>query len=101
MHTGEASKGGVAPEDALDLCRALHEAPGIDLRGLMTMPPYTADPADSAPFFEHLAGLADQGKALGLPLHELSMGMTQDFEVAIAHGATWVRVGTAIFGPRQ
>lgn len=98
---GEASKGGVEPEQALERCKALSRVEGIRIVGLMTLPPYREDPEDVAPFFEELADLAARGRAEGLPLHELSMGMSHDFKVAIRHGATWVRVGTAIFGARQ
>lgn len=101
VHSGDPSKGGVDPEEALDLCRGLHSTPGVRLRGLMTLPPWTEDPADAAPFFAHLGSLATEGRAQGLPLDELSMGMTHDYRTAIAHGATWVRIGTAIFGPRE
>jgi len=96
----EDTKGGVLASTALDLCRALHAEPGVDLKGLMTMPPPTDDPEDAAPFFARLADLAARGRAEGLPLTELSMGMSGDYPVAIRHGATWVRIGTAIFGAR-
>jgi len=96
----EATKSGVAGDEALALCRALHAVPGIALKGLMTMPPPSDDPEAGAPEYARLAALAERGRAEGLPLHELSMGMSGDYEVAIRHGATWVRVGTAIFGPR-
>ena len=97
---GEASKSGVGVEEALSLCQAAHAHPGVELRGLMTMPPPVEDPQEAAPFFATLAEIATEGRRRGLPLAELSMGMSHDFEVAIAHGATLVRVGTAIFGPR-
>ena len=97
---GEATKGGVDPSEALERCASLHATPGIRVVGLMTLPPFRPDPEDVAPFFEELADLAARGRSRGLPLHELSMGMSHDFEVAIRYGATWVRVGTAIFGPR-
>ncbi len=97
---GEESKSGVAPEAALALCEAVAATPGLALRGLMTIPPYREDPEDVAPFFQALAELAAAGRARGLTLTELSMGMSHDFEVAIRHGATIVRVGTAIFGAR-
>lgn len=97
---GEAAKSGVAPEEALEAVRSLGAVDGIEVVGLMTLPPRVSRPQDAAPYFEQLAELAARGRAEGLALHELSMGMTADFEVAIAHGATWVRVGTAIFGPR-
>ncbi len=97
---GEATKSGVEVDEALALCQALDLHPGVELRGLMTIPPPVDDPADAAAFFATLAELAAEGHRRGLPLAELSMGMSHDFEVAIAHGATLVRVGTAIFGPR-
>ena len=97
---GEASKSGVPAHEALDAVRALDAIEGIEIRGLMTLPPPVDDPEQAAPWFEQLAELAAKGRAQGLRLDELSMGMTHDFEVAIAHGATWIRVGTAIFGPR-
>ncbi|MBX2801715.1 MAG: YggS family pyridoxal phosphate-dependent enzyme [Myxococcales bacterium] len=97
----EHSKGGVPPQEALERCATLGEVPGIRVVGLMTLPPRVELPEQAAPYFAQLAELAATGRDQGLPLTELSMGMSHDFEVAIAHGATWVRVGTAIFGPRQ
>ncbi len=97
----EASKGGVMPSDVLDRCRVLHGLDGIEMVGLMCLPPFDADPEASAPWFAELAELAKRGRADGLPLRELSMGMSNDFAVAIRHGANWIRVGTAIFGPRS
>lgn len=98
--SGEQSKGGVGPDGALALCAAVAALPGLALSGLMTMPPHTEDPADSRPFFAALAALAAQGRAAGLPLKELSMGMSGDFEHAVMEGSTMVRVGTDLFGPR-
>lgn len=98
---GEASKGGVPPEQALDRCRALQEVEGIEIVGLMTMPPPQTDPEANAPYFDQLATLAARGRERGLALRELSMGMSADYLVAIRYGATWVRVGTAIFGSRS
>jgi len=98
---GEESKGGVTPETALDLARGIAAVPGIRLDGLMTMPPPADDPEASRPAFTALAQLRDRlAQELGAPLPVLSMGMSGDFEVAIACGATHVRVGTAIFGAR-
>jgi len=97
---GETTKHGVDPTSALDLCRVLSGMPGLALEGLMCVPPATADPAAAAPHFRRLADLALEGRARGLPLHRLSMGMSHDFEVAVACGATHVRVGTAVFGER-
>jgi pyridoxal phosphate enzyme (YggS family) len=93
----EPQKSGVRPADVLATAREVGALPGVSLRGLMCIPPADADPA---PHFRRLATLAEEGRAAGLPLHELSMGMSHDFEVAIRCGATLVRVGTAIFGER-
>ncbi len=98
---GEASKGGLPPREVLDRCEVLSKIEGIEIVGLMTLPPWSEDPQDAAPWFAQVADLAARGRARGIPLHELSMGMSHDFEVAIHHGATWVRVGTAVFGERR
>ena len=98
---GEASKSGVPLEGALAACEVLATVEGFVLTGLMTLPPSVDDPEDTAPYFERLANLAHEGRQVGLPLDELSMGMSHDFEVAIRYGATHVRVGTSIFGPRS
>lgn len=92
---GEATKSGFAPGDLGRALEALAGLPGLRVRGLMTIPPQVADPEQARPWFRILAGLA---KEHGLA--ELSMGMSADFEVAIEEGATMVRLGTAIFGPR-
>ena len=94
----ELSKAGVLPEDALARCEELEQVDGIHLRGLMTIPPLDQDPGR---YFQMLADIASEGRRRGLGLDELSMGMSADFEVAIAHGATLVRVGSAIFGRRE
>ncbi len=96
----EASKGGVAPEAALELAATVHALPQVEVAGLMCIPPPVDRPEDAAPHFRALAALAAAGRDQGLPLHELSMGMSHDHEVAVRCGATLVRVGTAIFGPR-
>ena len=97
---GELSKGGVPIDDALSFCEEVERADGVALRGLMTIPPPVASPEAAGPWFAQMAELAAGGRRRGLPLDELSMGMSGDYEVAIRHGATLVRVGTAIFGPR-
>lgn len=97
----EDSKGGVPPDRAIDRCHELAQVEGIEIVGLMCLPPYTADPEASAPAFASLASLAEVGRSQGLALTELSMGMSHDFHVAVRYGATWVRVGAAIFGPRR
>ncbi|MCC6901828.1 MAG: YggS family pyridoxal phosphate-dependent enzyme [Polyangiaceae bacterium] len=97
---GEAQKSGCAIDALGDVLAAVERAPGLRLTGLMTVPPHTEDPAGARPFFDRLVELRDaHGGATRLP--ELSMGMTHDLEHAVAAGATWVRVGTAIFGERD
>ena len=91
----EPQKSGCTPEDLPALVEAVRALPNVDLRGLMTVAPDSSDPEETRPFFSALRELAD---AHGLP--ELSMGMTHDLEQAVEEGATMVRIGTAIFGPR-
>jgi hypothetical protein len=100
VNMGEAQKSGVPRGEVLTLAHAVMAVPGVALRGLMTIPPPTDDPEAAAPFFAELADLAARGRADGLPLTELSMGMSRDWAVAVRHGATLVRVGSAIFGAR-
>jgi PLP dependent protein len=98
---GEATKGGITAAAAPALATALAAVAGTSLDGLMTMPPPSDDPEASRPHFDGLRALRDRlADQLGRPLPVLSMGMSHDFEVAIACGATHVRVGTAIFGSR-
>ena len=100
--SGEESKFGIAPEQAAQLVQPIMELEHLDLRGLMTMPPYTDNPEDSRPLFKVLRDLAEQLVSLGLPseaMSELSMGMSGDYQVAIEEGATTVRLGTVFFGP--
>jgi PLP dependent protein len=95
LNAGEASKGGVAFDRSASFLESLRGIPGIELRGLMVMPPVSSDPETSRPVFRKT-----REAAVKLALPDLSMGMTQDFEVAVEEGATLVRVGTAIFGAR-
>jgi pyridoxal phosphate enzyme (YggS family) len=95
---GEATKGGVCPGEAEPLVEAAAGL-GIEVRGLMTIPPLPAVPGDSRPHFRELAGLRARLAGRWPGLIELSMGMTEDFEVAVEEGATLLRVGRAIFGP--
>lgn len=90
--SGEATKSGVAPEE-LDAFLAAVRDDGVEVRGLMTMPPPTADPEDSRPYFRRLRELAEARE-----LSELSMGTSQDYRVAAAEGATIVRIGSILFG---
>ena len=89
---GEESKSGVAPAELSGFLAGVREL-GVEVRGLMTMPPLTGDPERSRPYFRELALLAAEH---GLP--ELSMGTTQDYRVAVEEGATLVRVGSGLFG---
>ncbi len=98
---GEATKGGVTAETAGALARAIAATANVRLDGLMTLPPPVDDPEAARPCFTALAALCARLRdELGLPLPTLSMGMSDDFEVAIACGSTHVRIGTAIFGAR-
>ncbi len=98
---GEATKSGVAPAAALALLQEVVRLPHLRVLGLMTMPPWFPDPEAARPYFRALREMRDRLRDLtGLPLSELSMGMSDDFAVAIEEGATLVRVGTAIFGSR-
>jgi PLP dependent protein len=99
--SGEASKSGCAPDEALALARAVAAMPNLRLRGLMAVPEPTDDPAIQRARFDHLARLRDAIAADGIAVDTLSMGMSDDLEAAIAAGSTMVRIGTAIFGPRE
>jgi PLP dependent protein len=91
----EPQKGGVAPAELKRLHEMVAALPNLKVRGLMAIPPATEQPEQARPFFRQLRELREQ-----LGLEHCSMGMSADFEVAIEEGATMVRVGTAIFGPR-
>ena len=98
----EAPKSGVAPEGAESLGRAALACPHLDVRGVMAVPPFDDDPERSRPYFRELRGIRDRlEKGLGVALPELSIGMSHDFEVAVEEGSTEVRIGTALFGPRE
>lgn len=99
--SGEASKSGVAPAGAAALCELVATLPALRLRGLMTIPEAGADETATRRAFEAMHRLYEDLRAQGHALDTLSMGMSDDFETAIAHGATMVRVGTALFGPRR
>lgn len=101
--SGEASKFGIAPDQVIELARQAAPLPHIEIRGLMTVGAWLPDPEAVRPCFRLLRELRDRIQAERIPdigMDELSMGMTNDFEVAIEEGATIVRIGTAIFGPR-
>ena len=98
----ETTKSGVSPARAEALARAAIACSHLDLRGLMTVPPFDPDSERARPFFRQLRETRDRlEQALGLPLPELSMGMSHDFEVAVEEGSTEVRLGTALFGERE
>ena len=97
---GEATKHGIRPNEALAAAKEISLIPGVELQGLMCVPPFTDDPEDSRPHFIRLRELLADINNAGIPANELSIGMTQDYEVAVEEGATLVRVGTAIFGAR-
>lgn len=95
----EPQKSGCLPEELERVLEAIEREPALSLSGLMTVPPHTEDPRGAQPYFDQLRELRDRFGG-GRTLSELSMGMSHDLEVAIACGATIVRVGTAIFGER-
>lgn len=99
--SGEATKAGVEPAHAVQLAEEIDALKGIAVRGLMTMAPLAQEPESSRPYFSDLRELGERVRAMLPHATELSMGMTRDFEVAIEEGATLVRVGEAIFGPRR
>jgi pyridoxal phosphate enzyme (YggS family) len=98
--SGEAQKGGVSPEDVADLLAASRAWSHLRVAGLMTIPAAAEDPERTRPAFAALRGLRDGLRPEHPELAALSMGMSGDFEVAIEEGATIIRVGTALFGPR-
>ncbi|MCF7533513.1 YggS family pyridoxal phosphate-dependent enzyme [Pseudomonas petrae] len=96
--SGETSKSGCSPEDLPALAQAISALPNLKLRGLMAIPEPTDDRDEQNASFAAVSTLQAQ---MGLPLDTLSMGMSHDLEAAIAQGATWVRIGTALFGARN
>lgn len=99
--SGESSKHGLRPEEARAAAERANALPNLVLKGLMTIPPALPESEQIRPHFRRLRELRDGLRdALGIPLEELSMGMSHDFETAIEEGATWIRVGSALFGVR-
>lgn len=96
----EESKHGVAPDELPALLDALAPFQHLEIRGLMTVPPWSEDPEPARPYFQHLRRLRDESVRRHPTVTGLSMGMTNDFRVAIEEGSTTVRIGTAIFGKR-
>ena len=100
----EPTKSGANEADLLEVVEALGSAENLDFRGLMTIPPFFDEPEQSRVYFKRLRETLEnlnKSRTPQRPLTELSMGMSNDFEVAIEEGATMIRVGTAIFGPRE
>ncbi len=100
----ESTKSGAREHEVLPLAEQVGRLETLELRGLMTLPPFFEDPQQARPFFRRLHELAatiEWANLPGVSTRELSMGMSHDFEVAIEEGATIIRVGTAIFGPRE
>ncbi len=96
----EARKHGVLEKNLIELLEKVTSMDNLRLEGLMTIPPYFEDPEKTRPYFRRLREIAEMVIVKGFPINELSMGMSNDFEVAIEEGSTIVRVGTAIFGER-
>ncbi len=102
--SGEESKNGIPADDTLALIKQMVGLTNLAVRGLMTMAPYSHNPENARPYFSALRNLRDnisRQRISGIQMEELSMGMTDDFEVAIEEGATIIRIGRAIFGQRK
>jgi len=100
--SGERSKFGMPPNAVLETLRAANSLFKVKVVGLMTIPPIVEDVEESRPFFRSLREMRDEMQTrTGMALPELSMGMSHDFEIAVEEGATWIRVGTLLFGPRK
>ncbi|MEW6324849.1 MAG: YggS family pyridoxal phosphate-dependent enzyme [Nitrospirota bacterium] len=98
----EATKAGFAPDAVAPALEQMAQWDGLAVEGLMAIPPYAADPESARPYFRQLRALAERmGTITGISMTTLSMGMSHDFEVAVEEGATMVRIGTALFGPRK
>jgi pyridoxal phosphate enzyme (YggS family) len=99
---GESTKSGVSVENALALADAILAQPHLDLRGVMSVPPFSEDPETVRPYFRQLVELRNRlADHCARQLPVISMGMSHDFEVAVEEGATEVRIGTELFGPRE
>jgi len=99
--SGEKTKFGILPEKAINFVKDISRFKNINIMGLMTIPPFSESPEDSRKYFKMLRMLRDDIQREGIEMKELSMGMSNDFEVAVEEGATMVRIGTAIFGERR
>jgi pyridoxal phosphate enzyme (YggS family) len=99
--SSEESKYGIDKKKTIDILRCIEGMRNLKVEGLMTIPPFFDDPQKVRPYFRELREIREDAEANGFRLPELSMGMSNDFEIAIEEGATMVRVGTAIFGERR
>ena len=102
--SGEETKNGIPADTAISLIKDVSKLENLSVQGLMTMAPYSSNPEDSRPYFTDLRNLRDdiiRTGITGIQMEDLSMGMSDDFEVAIEEGATIVRIGRAIFGERK
>jgi pyridoxal phosphate enzyme (YggS family) len=100
----EDTKFGLSPEEVIPFVKEISALPHLNIRGLMTIAPYTEDPESNRQYFRGLRELKDKINGMELlpqPMDTLSMGMTGDYQIAIEEGATFVRVGTGIFGERD
>jgi pyridoxal phosphate enzyme (YggS family) len=97
----DPSKYGVTPEQVLPLLHAIRALPRLRLRGLMCMLPFDSAPPEQHLAFAHMRALLESARAAGMELDTLSMGMSDDLDAAVAEGATLIRIGTALFGPRS
>ena len=101
--SGERGKFGVLPYEVVDTVKAINMFKNVSILGMMTIPPFSENPEDARPYFSRLRKLRDEIIGLGISspdFKELSMGMSSDFEIGVEEGATFVRIGTAIFGKR-
>ncbi|WP_026516990.1 YggS family pyridoxal phosphate-dependent enzyme [Butyrivibrio sp. MC2021] len=101
---GEDTKFGLAPQEVVTFVKEISALPHLNIRGLMTIAPYTEDPESNRQYFRGLRELKDEINGMNIlpvPMDTLSMGMTGDYQIAIEEGATFVRVGTGIFGERD
>ena len=102
--SGEKTKNGITASEAIELIKNVSMLESVSVKGLMTMAPYSTNPENSRPYFSELRNLRNKIISEGITniqMEELSMGMTDDFEIAIEEGATIVRIGRAIFGQRK
>jgi pyridoxal phosphate enzyme (YggS family) len=97
----EETKHGLAPDDLPALLEAVSPLPHLEVRGLMTVPPWSEDPETARPYFQHLRRLREECQRNNPTVTQLSIGMSDDFRVAIEEGSTCIRIGTALFGKRQ